>query len=74
MAASLEFNQAAGKIHFNAGTNEKGNIIRKVKTYQNITRQSSAANLHVAFTQLASLSSYLMIKAEKVVTEDIQND
>ncbi|MEK4024721.1 DUF1659 domain-containing protein [Sporosarcina sp. FSL W7-1283] len=74
MAASLEFNQAVGKIHFNAGTNEKGNIIRKVKTYKHITRESSATDLNVAFTQLASLSSYLMMKAEKVVTEEVQKD
>ncbi|WP_301108320.1 hypothetical protein [Sporosarcina sp.] len=74
MAASLEFNHAVGKIHFNAGTNEKGSIIRKIKTYKNLNSQSSADSLHVALTQLASLSSYLLIKVEKVVTEEVQND
>ncbi|MDV6377069.1 DUF1659 domain-containing protein [Sporosarcina sp. GW1-11] len=74
MSASLEFNQATGRIHFNAGVNDKGYVIRKVKTYKNVTSQASAANLYTALTQLASLSDYPMIKVDRVITEDIQNN
>lgn len=69
--AAFQFNQAAAKIHFNAGTNEKGSTIRKVKTYPNVADNATADAMEQALTQLASLSGYVMIKAEKVVTEDI---
>lgn len=69
--AAFQFSQAAAKIHFNAGTNEEGGAIRKVKTYANIGDSATADAMEQALTQLASLSSYSMIKAEKVVTEDI---
>ncbi|WP_162805721.1 DUF1659 domain-containing protein [Sporosarcina sp. PTS2304] len=72
MSATLEFGHATGKIHFNAGVSENGHTIRKVKTYKNVTRQASASDLYTAFTQLASLCDYPMIKVERVITEDVQ--
>lgn len=73
MAATFEFNQAVGKIHFQTGTNEQGGVIRKVKTYRNVASGAGADELYTALTALASLSIYPMMKAEKAVTEDIQN-
>ncbi|ARD46897.1 hypothetical protein SporoP37_01085 [Sporosarcina sp. P37] len=73
MAAALEFKQAVGKIHFNAGVNEKGNFIRKVKTYRFVHNGATPANLYTAFTTLSSLSSYQTIQFEKVLTEDLHN-
>lgn len=71
MAASFEFYQAAVKIHYNAGMNENGRLIRKTKTYPHAAHTASAANMSLALTQLASLSSYPVLKIEKIVTDDV---
>ena len=73
MAAALEFSQAMAKVHFNAGVNEKGHFIRKIKTYKFIDDDATPANMYTALTQLASLSSYPLIQLEKVVTENLHN-
>lgn len=71
MNATYEFNQTTAKIHFNAGVNEKGNIIRRVKTFNNINRHATALEMYTALTQLASISSYSLIKMERVVADDV---
>lgn len=73
MAASLEFSHATAKVHFNAGVNEKGHFIRKIKTYKFINDDAAPANMYTALTQLASLSAYPLIEIEKVVTENLYN-
>ena len=46
MAAALEFSQATAKIHFNAGVNEKGHFIRKIKTYKFINDDATPAHMY----------------------------
>lgn len=68
---TIEFKQAVGRVHFDAGMTEEGKIIRKSKTYRYIAENVSAANLHTALTELAQLSSYTFTGAEKIETSEL---
>ena len=48
MAATIEFQQAAGRVFFDGGLTEDGKIIRKAKTYRNIKENAPAENLYKA--------------------------
>ena len=54
MAATIEFQQAAGRVYFEAGYTEDGKLIRKAKTYSNIKENAPADNLYQALEQLGS--------------------
>lgn len=71
MAATFEFNTSSGKIHYNAGMNEQGRTVRKVKTYHNVDNSASAPDIMKAFSQIATLCRYPMVKAEKVVSHNL---
>lgn len=71
--ATIEFRNAVGKVYFDGGMTEDGKLIRKSKSYRNIAEGATADNLHKALTQLAQLSEYPAIGAERVETADIMN-
>lgn len=71
--ATLEFRSAVGKVYFDGGMTEDGKMIRKSKSYRNISEGATADNLHNALAQLAQLSEYPFIGAERVETSDIMN-
>jgi len=71
--ATIEFRHAVGKVYFDGGMTEGGKMIRKSKTYRNLAKGATADNLYDALSQLAQLSEYPFIGAEKVETADIMN-
>ena len=71
--AKIEFRNAVGKLYFDGGRTEDGKMIRKSKSYRNIAEEVTADNLYNALTQLAQLSEYPVIGAERVETSDIMN-
>ena len=73
MAASIDFKEAVGKVYFNGGMTEEGKLIRKSKTYRNVSKAATVDNLYKALEQLAQLSEYPFIGAEKVETSSLSN-
>lgn len=71
--ATIEFRNAVGRVYFDGGMTEDGKMIRKSKTYRNLTEGATAENLYDALSQLARLSEYPFIGAEIVETADIMN-
>lgn len=71
--ATIEFRSAVGKVYFDGGLTEDGKMIRKSKSYRNVSEAASADSLYSALTQLALLSDYPFIGAERVETADIMN-
>ncbi|MFC5603318.1 DUF1659 domain-containing protein [Sporosarcina koreensis] len=71
--ATIEFRHAVGRVYFDGGMTEGGKMIRKSKTYRNLVEAATAENLYDALSQLAQLSNYPFIGAEKVETADIMN-
>ncbi|MDW0114826.1 MULTISPECIES: DUF1659 domain-containing protein [Sporosarcina] len=71
--ATLEFRHAVGKVYFDGGQTEDGKMIRKSKSYRHIVEDVTADSLYNALSQLAQLSAYPFIGAEKVETADIMN-
>ncbi|MDW0117455.1 DUF1659 domain-containing protein [Sporosarcina thermotolerans] len=71
--ATIEFRHAVGKVYFDAGMTEDGKLIRKSKSYRNIAEGATADNLYIALTQLAQLSEYPLIGAERQEIADIMN-
>ena len=71
--ATIEFKNAVGKVYFDGGMTEDGKMIKKSKSYRGIADGVTADNLHKALTQLAQLSEYPLIGAERVETADIMN-
>ncbi|WP_252503384.1 DUF1659 domain-containing protein [Sporosarcina sp. Marseille-Q4943] len=71
--ATIEFRHAVGKVYFDGGMTGDGKMIRKSKTYRNLAAGATAENLYDALSQLAQLSAYPFIGAEKVETADIMN-
>lgn len=73
MAASIDFKEAVGKVYFNGGMTEEGKLIRKSKTYRNVSKAATVDNLYNVLEQLAQLSEYPFIGAEKVETSFLSN-
>ncbi|KAA0955510.1 DUF1659 domain-containing protein [Sporosarcina sp. ANT_H38] len=71
MAATIEFQQAAGKVFFDGGLTEGGKLIRKAKTYRNIKENAPAENLYKALEQLGRLSTLPFIGADIVETSSL---
>lgn len=71
--ATFEFRNAVGKVYFDGGMTEDGKMIKKSKSYRNISEGATADDLHKALSQLAQLSEYPFIGAERVETADIMN-
>lgn len=71
--ATLEFRNAVGKVYFDGGMTEGGQLIRKSKSYRGIAEGATADNLYQALSQLAQLSEYPFIGAERLETADIMN-
>ena len=73
MAATIEFQQAAGRVFFDGGLTEDGKLIRKAKTYRNIKENAPAENLYKALEQLGQLSVLPFIGADIVATSSLIN-
>jgi len=71
MAATIEFQQAAGRVFFDGGLTEDGKIIRKSKTYRHIKENAPAENLYNALEQLGRLSTLSFIGADLVETSSL---
>ncbi len=71
--ATIEFKNAEGRVFFDGGLTDDGDLIRKSKTYRNITEGVSANNLYKALEELAKLSSMPFIGAEQVKTSTVYN-
>ena len=71
MAATIEFQQAAGRVFFDGGLTEDGKMIRKSKTYRYIKENAPAENLYKALEQLGRLSTLSFIGAEIVETSSL---
>ncbi|WP_318617296.1 DUF1659 domain-containing protein [Sporosarcina sp. YIM B06819] len=70
---TIEFKQAVGRVYLDGGLTEDGKLIRKSKTYRNIAKNADADSLYKALEQLAQLSDYPFIGAEKVETSNVIN-
>ena len=70
---TIEFKNAVGRVYFDGGLTEDGKLIRKSKTYRNITENVGAENLHKALEQLGQLSVLPFIGADKVETSRLIN-
>ena len=64
MAATIEFQQAVGRVFFDGGLTEDGKLIRKAKTYRYIKEKAPAENLYKALEQLDRLSTLPFIGAD----------
>ncbi len=71
--ATIEFQHAVGRVYFDGGLTEAGKIIRKSKTYGNISKNAAADSLYNALEQLAGLSELSFIGAEKVETSSVMD-
>jgi len=71
--AAFYFNDASLKLSFETGVDETGKAIITAKTYRNVRDHVEAAEVLAAVQVLASLSSYNLLFAEKVLTETIDN-
>jgi len=71
--AAIEFKNAVGRVHFDGGLTDDGKMIRKSKTYRNVTENADADGLYNALEQLAQLSSLPFIGAEKVETSNVND-
>ncbi|WP_318617976.1 DUF1659 domain-containing protein [Sporosarcina sp. YIM B06819] len=70
---TIEFKQAVGRVYLDGGLTEDGKLIRKSKTYRNIAKNADADSLYKALEQLAQLSNFPFIGAEKVETSNVIN-
>ncbi|WP_318617285.1 DUF1659 domain-containing protein [Sporosarcina sp. YIM B06819] len=70
---TIEFKQAVGRVYLDGGLTEDGKLIRKSKTYRNIAKNADADSLYKALEQLAQLSDFPFIGAEKVETSNVIN-
>ena len=73
MAATIEFQQAVGKVFFDGGLTDDGKLIRKAKTYRFIKENAPAENLYKALEQLGRLSELPFIGADIVETSHLIN-
>ncbi|WP_339250313.1 DUF1659 domain-containing protein [Sporosarcina sp. FSL W8-0480] len=71
--ASIEFRNAVGKVYFDGGITHDGKLIKKTKSYRGIAEGVTADSLYIALTQLAQLSEYPLIGAERVETAELMN-
>ena len=71
--ATIEFKNAVGRVYFDGGLTDEGKLIRKSKTYRNIAENAAADNLYNALEQLAELSEFPFLGAEKVETSSVMN-
>jgi hypothetical protein len=71
MAATIEFQQATGRVFFDGGLTEDGKLIRKAKTYRYIKGYAPAVNLYNALEQLGLLSALPFIGADIVETSSL---
>ncbi len=71
--AMKTFEKATLRLKFSQGLNEKGQVIEKTKTYQNISEQASLDDLAIVGTALASLFEYPFIGTSVATQEAIQN-
>lgn len=69
--ATIDFKSSVGRVFFDGGLTEDGNLIRKSKTYQNIAENVDADNLYKGLEALANLSSLPFIGVEKVKTSTV---
>ncbi|MEK5039879.1 DUF1659 domain-containing protein [Sporosarcina sp. FSL K6-3457] len=69
--ATIEFKSAVGRVHFDGGLTEEGKLIRKSKTYRNISKNADPDGLYNALEQLAQLSALPFTGAEKVETSNV---
>ncbi len=71
--ASINFKHASGRVSFNAGMTSDGKLIKKTKTYRNVTDVATPEQLYTGLAALASLSAYTLIDVEKIETSVVNN-
>ena len=71
--ASKTFEKATLRLKFSLGLNEKGQVMEKTKTYQNVSEQASIENLATVGAALASLYDLQWIGSGVTTQEIIQN-
>ncbi|WP_203245833.1 DUF1659 domain-containing protein [Sporosarcina beigongshangi] len=71
--ATIEFKNAVGRVYFDGGLTDEGKLIRKSKTYRNVAKNATADDLYKALEQLAQLSDFPFIGADKVETSNVIN-
>lgn len=59
------------RLNFETGVNEKGEPTYKVKTYSNIRKGATAAELYQAGQALGGLSAHLLVGVERTVNFEI---
>lgn len=71
--ATKIFEKATLRLTFSLGTNDKGQVIEKTKTYQNVSEQATLDNLAIVGTALARLYDYQFLGTGVATQEAIQN-
>lgn len=71
--AAIDFKNAAGRVSYNAGTTDEGNLIKKSKTYQNLAEVTDSEELYRGLEAIASLSAYTLIEVERIETSVVSN-
>ena len=69
--AIIDFKDSVGRVFFDGGLTDDGNLIRKSKTYRNIAEDVDADSLYKGLAELAKLSSFPFIGVEKVETSTV---
>ena len=70
--ATIDFESAVGRVHFDGGTTDEGKLIRKSKTYRNIAA-GRCGELVQRARGTCKLSSMPFIECEKVETSGVNN-
>lgn len=66
MAVTALNNPSGLKMKFNCGKDEKGNIIRKTKTYPNLRHDALDQDIYDVSVMLASLQEHMLLEIVKV--------
>lgn len=71
--ATINLKNTAARISFKTGMTDDGKVVKKTKTYQNITKDADVTDLYNGLEALASLSAYTLIEVERIDTS-VVND
>ena len=69
--ATFNYDNATLKLSFETGVDELGKAIVTAKTYRNVRDNVEATEVMAVVQALASLSSYDLLFAEKILTETV---
>lgn len=66
MAVTALKNPSGLKMVFNCGKDEKGNAIRKTKTYSNLRPEANDQDIYDVSVMMASLQENILIEVAKI--------